>query len=132
MIDRTAIVAEALMTASTLYTEVGDRVWSPIAPAKGFDGTQSAIVFHQSDASAHPTGATNSATFEFKCYGDNNTYTKARTVFRLLYDRLQQLTETMSSGSIIMATLDNDFQLEPEPETNHKAHLASFTILFTG
>lgn len=132
MVDRIAIIYDALTASSPLSSEVGNRVWNPIAPASGFDGTESAIIFHQSDAFAHATASTNTATFAFKCYGSDNTYTKAREVFRLLYDRLQGLTETVNSGSIIFARLENDFQLEPEPETNYKAHMAQFSFLFAG
>ena len=132
MINRMAVVYEILTQSSTLFDEVGTRVWSPVAPSNGFDGNASAIVFHQADGAAHLTGATNTATFVFKCYGDDNTYTKAHEVFRLLFDRLQMLTETVASGSIITARLETDFQLEPDAETKHKAHLAQFSIMFEG
>jgi hypothetical protein len=132
MIDRIGIVYELLTTASTLFDEVGTRVFSPVAPSNGFDGNASAIVFHQSDGAAHLTGATNSATFVFKCYGDANTHTKAHEVFRLLYDRLQQRSETVASGKILTARLETDFQIEPDADTNYKAHLAQFSIMFEG
>jgi len=134
MIDQTAIVYEALTQASTLYTEVGNRIWSPVAPAKGFDGTQSGIVYHIQDGSCHVTGATHDATFTFKCYGgSDNTFTKAREVARLLNDRLQMLSETQTSGTIMMARLVNHNDVElTETDTKYKVHIAQYLIKFEG
>ena len=131
MIDRTDIMYEFLTASSPLTTEVGSNVWSPIAK-KRWDGSQKAIVFHQDTSDSHITGATNSATFVFKCYGGDNTYKSARTIFRLLYDRLQMASDTVASGTIISAQLLSDFVLPPEPETNYKAHTARFSVSFSG
>jgi len=131
MIDRTDIMYEFLTASSPLATEIGSNVWSPIAK-KRWDGTQKAIVFHQDTSDSHITGATNSATFVFKCYGGDNTYKSARTIFRLLYDRLQMASDTVASGTIISAQLLSDFVLPPEPETNYKAHTARFSVSFSG
>ena len=131
LIDRTQIVYEFLTASSALATEIGTQCYSPIAPSS-WNASTKALVFHQDTSSSHITGATNSATFVFKAYGGSNTYTSARTLFRLLYDRLQMASETVASGSIISARLLNDSQLPPEIDTEYKAHLAQFLITFNG
>ena len=131
MIDRTQIMYEFLTTASALATEISTRAWSPIAP-DSWDATSKAIIYHQDSGSSHATGATNSAQFVFKCYGGANTYSSARTLFGLLYDRLQMASETVASGTIISARLVSDDQLPPEPDTKYKAHVARFLIQFQG
>ena len=132
MIDRTQILYEALTTASPLATQIQNRAFSPVAP-ETWDGTQKAIIYHQDSSGSHITGSTNTSTFVFKCYGGDNTYTSSRTLFRLLYDRLQMITGTFAGGSIISAALQTDTQLPPEAEGSRlKAHLARFSILFEG
>lgn len=131
MIDRTQIIYEFLTAASDLATEIGTNCYSPIAPSN-WDASTKAIVFHQDVSTSHITGATNTAQFVFKCYGGSNTYTSSRTLFRLLYDRLQMASETVASGTIISARLLNDSQLPPEIETKYKAHLAQFLVTFDG
>ena len=128
MIDRTQIVYEALTESGPLSNQVEQRVWSPVAHPS-MDGNSPAIVYHQSSGASHGSGATNSATFEFKCYGGDSTYQSARTIFRLLYDRLYRGGITVPGGSIISATLLNDTQLPPEDE-KYKAHLATFQLVF--
>ena len=130
MIDRISTMYEFLTASSPLASQVGTNVWSPIAKKK-WDGSQKAIVFHQDSSDSHLTGATNSATFVFKCYGGDSTYKSARDIFRLLYDRLQMASETVASGTIIQAQLLSDFVLPPEPETNYKAHTARFSVTFS-
>ena len=129
MIDKHQVLYEALTAASTLATEIGSNCWSPIAPPN-WDGNTSAIIFNQSGGGSHATGAKTTGIFDFKCYGDQDTYTKAREVYGLLFDRLQQLSETTASGTIVMAQLVTDSQLPPEPDTQYKAHLATFEITF--
>lgn len=131
MIDRTQIVYEALTGASTLQAQISTRAFSPVAP-DSWDGSQKAVIFHQDSSSSHITGSTNTASFVFKCYGGDNTYSSARTIFRLLYDRLQMARLDLASGVIISARLETDTQLPPEADTRHKAHLARFSIQFEG
>jgi hypothetical protein len=133
MIDRSEILREVLTAASPLATAIGNRVWSPIAPDT-WDGSQKAIIFHQSTSGSHITGATNTASFVFKCYGGDKYYGSSRELFRLLYDRLQMNRETVASGSIITARLETDTQLPPDPSvTNDSASwLATFSITFEG
>lgn len=129
MIDKTQVLYEALTAASALATEIGTNCWSPIAPPN-WDGNTSAVIYNQASGTSHMTGAKTTAIFDFKCYGDDYTYTKAREVFGLLFDRLQMLSETVASGTIVHARLVTDFQLPPESETQYKAHMGSFEITF--
>ncbi len=131
LIDRTQIVYEFLTASSPLATEIGTNLWSPIAH-RSWDGGTKAIVFHQDVSDSHITGAVNTAQFVFKCYGGSDTWTSARTLFRLLYDRLQMASETVTSGTIISARLLTDSQLPPEIETKYKAHMAQFLVTFDG
>ena len=131
MIDRTQIVYEFLTAASALATEIGTRCYSPVAP-RSWDNTAKTIIFHQDVGDAHATGATNGAQFVFKCYSGTNSYTDARALFGLLYDRLQMASATTAGGTIISAKLVSDDQLEPEPDTKYKAHFARFNITFQG
>lgn len=130
VIDRTQIIYEALTVASPLFTAVGNRVWSPVAHPS-MDGNSPVIVFHQASGASHGSGATNTGTFDFKCYGGDSTYASARTLFRLLYDRLYTGGITVAGGGIISATLISDSQLPPEDE-KYKAHLATFDVVFAG
>lgn len=130
VIDRTQIVYEALTRDGPLANSIDNRAWSPVAHPS-MDGDSPAIVYHQSSGGSHYSGATNTASFDFKCYGGDNTYASARTVFRLLYDRLQMGGISVPSGSIISASLTTDTQLPPEDE-KYKAHLATFELLFNG
>jgi len=129
MIDRTQIVYELLTASSPLSTAVGTRVYSPVAP-RSWDNTAKTIIFHQDGGDAHLTAAHNSANFIFKCYGGSNLYSDARDVFGLLYDRLQMASETVTSGTVVTARLISDDQLEPEPDTKYKSHIARFQIVF--
>ena len=131
MIDRVQIVYEFLTASSALADEISTRAWCPYAP-DSWDGTQKAIVFHQDVSDSHITGATNTAQFVFKCYGGANTWSSARTLFGLLYDRLQMASETVASGKIMTARLVSDDMLPPEPDTKYKAHGARFLITFEG
>lgn len=131
MIDRTQVIYEFLTATSTLSPEIGSRVYSPVAP-RSWDNTAKTIIYHQDTSDSHLTGATNSAQFIFKCYSGNNSYADCRELFGLLYDRLQMASETTAGGTIISARLVSDDQLEPEPDTKHKAHMARFVITFEG
>jgi hypothetical protein len=131
MIDRTQIVYEALTRDGPLADAIGNRAWSPIAHPS-MDGDSAAIVFHQSSGGSHGSGATNTASFEFKCYGGANTYASSRAIFRKLYDRLYMGGISVSSGSIVSASLSNDTQLPPADGENYKAHLATFELVFEG
>jgi hypothetical protein len=129
MIDKTQVLYEALTASSPLATAISTNCWSPIAPSN-WNGNTKAIIFNQSGGGSHATGAKTRGIFDFKCYGDANSYTSARATFRLLFDRLNQLQETLASGTIVTAKLITDSQLPPEPDTQYKAHLATFEILF--
>jgi hypothetical protein len=130
MIDRLEIIYEVLTGASPLATSIGTNCWTPVAPPS-WDGNTAAIIYHQSSGSSHGSGATNSAEFIFKCYGGDNTWTSATTLFRLLYDRLYSGGITVSSGGIYSAALTTDSLLPPEDE-KYKPHLGSFQIEFEG
>lgn len=132
MIDRVQIMFEILTAASPLATEIGTQAYFGQAPEVGFDATLSTIVFNQIGAGSHLTGATNTAIFDFKCYSKDNKQSSAESLFRLLYDRLQNLRERVPAGKMMLAELDSDFPLPIEPETKYKAHMAQFSILFEG
>jgi len=131
MIDRIQIIHEALTTASPLATAIGSRAYSPIAH-KSWDASQKAIVYHQEAGTSHQTGATLTGTYIFKLYGGDDTYTSSRTLFGLLYDRLQMMTETFTSGTIISAKLESDLPLPIEADTKAKPYMARFSIQFEG
>lgn len=132
MTDRTQIIYEILTAASPLATQIGTRAYSPISPDSSSPADKH-IIFHQASSGSHITGSTNTASFIFKVYGGSNTYSSARELFGLLYDRLQMISETVAAGTIITARLETDSQLPPEPGAAEiKAHLASFSIQFEG
>lgn len=129
MIDRTQIVYEILTGASELATTIGTNCWSPVAPPS-WDGDTPAVIFHQESGSSHTTGATNKASFVFKCYGGNNSYGSSRELFTQLYERLQMQDFSVASGDVDLVVMTNDSQLPPEPDENYKAHLAVFSFTF--
>lgn len=130
MIDRDEIIYEALTGSGALANSIDTNCWSPVAPPS-WDGNTAAVIFSQSSGGSHGSGATNTASIDFKCYGGDKTYKSARTVFRLLYDRFYSGGISVPSGSIISASLTTDTQLPPEDE-KYKAHLATFEIMFEG
>jgi len=85
MIDPVALAYSLLTsdTTSTLYSLVGKRVWSPVAP-QTYRNAQPAIVF-SAFADMHVGAASViEVRLLFKCYGGSDTYSDARSVARAL------------------------------------------------
>lgn len=132
VIDKVQIIYDFLTKPGTeLAASVGSRVWSPIAP-KSWNNETNAIVFHQSAGTSHFSAATQTATFEFKCFGGSGSFGPERTLFGLLHDRLMGSKETVMGGDIIAASMVSENQRIVEPDTNFKSHIGTFQLTFLG
>lgn len=131
MADATQIVKEYLTDESgSLRTFLGGNYLStPVAPM-GWTNSHKAIIYHEETGTAHITGATLGATFVFKCYGGDDSYTNARAVRDALYDYLHNArgVET-ASGRLVLAELIVRFQGPPEPETGWPVAMAKYNIV---
>lgn len=105
MIDGTAIIEDFLKASAgeagtALVVAIGNRVSTPVAMA-GFKNTQAALVFHVEPESIVASGGWVDSQAVIKCYGGSALFSAARTIYRLVVDRVHGAKgETVSSGRV--------------------------------
>ncbi len=133
MVSLAEIVKEYLTASSPLATEISGRIWTPISP-KNFknDSGNGSIVWTQQDIASHPTGATHSPLYAFKCYGGTEKAKAAETVGGLLFDRLNHADEAVASGRIMTANVAGGGGLTKEQDTKFWVHTTLYQLLIEG
>jgi len=129
MIDAPQIIWEYLTASGTgLYTLVGARIYSPVAPQE-WDNTTAMIVF-EVDEQIHSKACMSVVDVDFFCYGGTENATDAAAVYRALFDRLQNAGGVVSSGKIESARHTGGDPYEREPtESRYPRGVSRFEII---
>lgn len=102
MIDTNAVICEYLRTTATsLYTLCGTRVYCPRIPP-GFTNTAAALEVMRRGGDSTREHACHKASYQIKCFGGSANPGDAETVYRALYDRLQNASGINMTGGNIM------------------------------
>ena len=133
-VDSTKVVHEALVkTGTDLYTLIGARAFSPVAPVPSvWNNSTPAVIFRETNISPPACDGAEFIDVQFRCYGGTQSYTDARTVYRALRDRLVSMCgETLTTGRVSRVFVISGRQEPLEPDTGWPCYVVNCRIILS-
>lgn len=129
MIDTVAKIYDYLTAADSygFSAAVSTRVTSPVLPAD-YASAAAAVTFQIVRERTHESGAQHYVQANFKCYGVGPTPTAARTVYRLLHDKLH--SQVSSANKIVRASQVTAAQTLTDPGSEVPYVAVTYALIF--